>query len=198
VRDTSRGPAKHLPQRVLNRSPPKRRDTIQTRRQSQPARTDLDPPASLPSPLRRTQLTVGCAHLTSTRSSIATAQATPPRNSQPSSESTRPRCSRTSTDEASNDARTRSSGTTRHLPPPLADTRTAPHSPTSPHNSDSTRQPSPTASAEQASRSDPDTCGADRATTATRGRISRLSTTCPRVVRVSPTGITSGTRDRRF
>jgi class 3 adenylate cyclase len=47
--------------------------------------------ATLPRPRRRTQLTVGFAHLTSTRSSIATAPATPSPNSPTGSESTRPR-----------------------------------------------------------------------------------------------------------
>jgi hypothetical protein len=159
VRAKSRGRARNRPRLALDRRYTKHWDTIQTPRPIRRARTDRQPPTSLPCPRRRTQLRIGFARLTSTRSSIATVLATPSTNSLAGSQSTGPPSSPTSTAEASNDALPRSSGTTRHLPPPLAATPTVPHSPTSPHNLDSTRQPSPTVSAKQESRPDPDKAG---------------------------------------
>ena len=120
--------------------------------------------ARLPHRRRRTERSADFAVLRSMHSSTTTKPAPRSRNSSNASVSAAPPSRPTSTAEVSNDAPSRSSGTPRNSPPPLAATQTVPRSRRSPRDSDAIRQPSPTASAEQASRSDPDEDGIDRPT----------------------------------
>ena len=158
------GQPKNRSARVAKRGRRTNWDTIQTPRSRRPASSHRHAMTRLPHLPRRTERSADFAVWRSVDSSTTTRPAPRSRNSSNAFVSAAPPSWPTSTAEASNDAPSRSSGTARTSPPPLAATRTVPRSPRSPRNSDSIRQPPPTASAEQASRPDLDEDGVDRPT----------------------------------